>query len=118
MTDLSKALRERLQELADIRPPAVVLSQPSQDGSCKWLIRLDSGNGIEMVFIPEPGRGTLCVSSQIGCALNCSFCGSHVSLRPSFMPIQAAAQASRLRAAWSTGAMGSWRRTMASSQFR
>jgi len=76
MTDLSKALRERLQELADIRPPAVVLSQPSQDGSRKWLIRLDSGNCIEMVFIPELERGTLCVSSQIGCALNCSFCAT------------------------------------------
>jgi len=76
MTDLGKALRQRLQELVEIRPPAVVLSHPSQDGSCKWLIRLDSGNCIEMVFIPEPGRGTLCVSSQIGCALNCSFCAT------------------------------------------
>jgi 23S rRNA (adenine2503-C2)-methyltransferase len=76
MTNLSKALRARLKELAEIRPPAVVLNQPSQDGSHKWLIRLDSGNCIEMVFIPEPDRGTLCVSSQIGCTLNCSFCAT------------------------------------------
>ncbi len=76
MTNLSKALQERLRELAEIRPPAVALSQASQDGSYKWLIRLDSGNCIETVFIPELERGTLCVSSQIGCALNCSFCAT------------------------------------------
>ena len=76
MTNLSKALRERLRALAEIRPPAVALSQASQDGSYKWLIRLDSGNCIEMVFIPELERGTLCVSSQVGCALNCSFCAT------------------------------------------
>ncbi len=76
MTNLSKALRERLAEHAEIRPPEVVLDQASRDGSHKWLIRLDSGNGIETVFIPEPDRGTLCVSSQIGCPLNCSFCAT------------------------------------------
>jgi 23S rRNA (adenine2503-C2)-methyltransferase len=76
MTDLSKALRERLAERAAIRPPEVVLDQVSRDGSHKWLIRLDGGNGIESVFIPEPDRGTLCVSSQIGCPLDCSFCAT------------------------------------------
>jgi len=76
MTNLSKALRERLAEHAEIRPPEVVLDQASRDGSHKWLIRLDSGNGIETVFIPEPDRGTLCVSSQIGCPLDCSFCAT------------------------------------------
>lgn len=76
MTNLSKALRERLAEYAEIRPPRVVLDQPSRDGSHKWLIRLDSGNSIETVFIPEPDRGTLCVSSQIGCPLDCSFCAT------------------------------------------
>ncbi len=76
MTNLNKALRERLRELAEIRLPEVLLAQSSQDGSHKWLIRLDSGNCIETVFIPEPDRGTLCVSSQIGCALNCSFCAT------------------------------------------
>ncbi len=76
MTNLSKTLRERLAERAEIRPPAVVLDQASKDGSHKWLIRLDSGNSIETVFIPEPDRGTLCVSSQIGCPLDCSFCAT------------------------------------------
>lgn len=76
MTNLSKALRLRLTETADIRPPEVVLDQASQDGSHKWLIRLDGGNCIETVFIPEPDRGTLCVSSQIGCALDCTFCAT------------------------------------------
>jgi 23S rRNA (adenine2503-C2)-methyltransferase len=64
MTNLSKALRERLAERAEIRLPEVALDQASRDGSHKWLIRLDSGNCIETVFIPEPDRGTLCVSSQ------------------------------------------------------
>ena len=76
MTNLSKALRERLVERAEIRPPEVALDQASRDGSHKWLIRLDSGNCIETVFIPEPDRGTLCVSSQIGCPLDCSFCAT------------------------------------------
>jgi len=76
MTNLSKALREQLTECAEIRPPQVVLDQPSRDGSHKWLIRLDSGNSIETVFIPEAERGTLCVSSQIGCPLDCSFCAT------------------------------------------
>jgi 23S rRNA (adenine2503-C2)-methyltransferase len=76
MTDLSKALRERLAERAEIRPPEVALDRASRDGSHKWLIRLDRGNSIETVFIPEPDRGTLCVSSQIGCPLDCSFCAT------------------------------------------
>lgn len=76
MTNLGKALRERLAECAEIRLPEIVLDQASQDGSHKWLIRLDSGNSIETVFIPEPDRGTLCVSSQIGCPLDCSFCAT------------------------------------------
>ncbi|MFO1372096.1 MAG: 23S rRNA (adenine(2503)-C(2))-methyltransferase RlmN [Candidatus Competibacteraceae bacterium] len=76
MTNIGKALRERLAECAEIRPDGVALAQASQDGSHKWLIRLDSGNCIETVFIPEPDRGTLCVSSQIGCPLDCSFCAT------------------------------------------
>ncbi|MBL8251549.1 MAG: 23S rRNA (adenine(2503)-C(2))-methyltransferase RlmN [Candidatus Competibacter sp.] len=76
MTNLSKALRERLAACAEIRPPELALDQGSRDGSHKWLIRLDSGNCIETVFIPEPDRGTLCVSSQIGCPLDCSFCAT------------------------------------------
>jgi len=76
MTDLSKALRERLPDLCEIRAPEVVKEQCSEDGTRKWLIRLDSGNHIETVFIPEKDRGTLCVSSQVGCALNCTFCST------------------------------------------
>ena len=76
MTNLSKALRERLAERAEIRPPELALDRASRDGSHKWLVRLDSGNCIETVFIPEPDRGTLCVSSQIGCPLDCSFCAT------------------------------------------
>jgi 23S rRNA (adenine2503-C2)-methyltransferase len=76
MTNLSKALRTRLQEVAEIRGPEVVIDQASSDGTHKWLLRLDSGNSVETVFIPEKGRGTLCVSSQVGCALECSFCST------------------------------------------
>lgn len=76
MTNLSKVLRERLKSIAELRMPPVVLEKTSQDGSHKWLMQLDSGNCIETVFIPESERDTLCVSSQIGCALNCSFCAT------------------------------------------
>lgn len=76
MTDLSKSLRAKLAEQTEIRLPEVVLAQASQDGSHKWLIRVDNGNCIETVFIPETDRGTLCVSSQIGCPLDCSFCAT------------------------------------------
>lgn len=76
MTNLSQPLRSRLAEIAEIRPPEIVDDQISADGTRKWLLRVDSGNCIEMVFIPEEGRGTLCVSSQVGCALNCTFCST------------------------------------------
>lgn len=76
MTNLSKALRERLKETAVVHVPETVIEQDSKDGTRKWLLRLDSGNSIEMVFIPEGDRGTLCISSQVGCALACSFCST------------------------------------------
>ncbi|WP_126454095.1 23S rRNA (adenine(2503)-C(2))-methyltransferase RlmN [Sulfuriflexus mobilis] len=76
MSNISKALRARLTEIAEIRLPEVIVDQASADGTHKWLLRLDSGNSIETVFIPEGSRGTLCVSSQIGCALDCSFCST------------------------------------------
>ena len=76
MSNLSKAARIRLQEVAEIRPPELVMEQSSTDGTRKWLLQLDGGNCIEAVFIPEDRRGTLCVSSQIGCALDCSFCST------------------------------------------
>lgn len=76
MTNLSKPLRARLAELAELRVLEVVTEQCSADGTRKWLLRLDGGNCVETVFIPEEGRGTLCVSSQVGCALDCSFCAT------------------------------------------
>lgn len=76
MTDISKTLRQRLLEKAEIRAPEVVSVQQSDDGTIKWVIRVDGGSCIETVFIPERRRGTLCVSSQVGCALDCSFCAT------------------------------------------
>ncbi|EHL30163.1 23S rRNA (adenine(2503)-C(2))-methyltransferase RlmN [Legionella drancourtii] len=76
MTNLGKALREKLSQLSYIKVPEIVTCQKSSDGTHKWLLKLDCGNCIETVFIPEANRGTLCVSSQVGCALNCSFCST------------------------------------------
>lgn len=76
MTNLSRALRQSLSELAEIRPPEIVVAQRSADGTRKWLMQVDPSNRIETVFIPEPGRGTLCISSQVGCAMACTFCST------------------------------------------
>lgn len=76
MTDIAKPLREKLMREACIIPPTVSLEQISKDGTRKWLIDTGVGNGVETVFIPEDGRGTLCVSSQVGCALECTFCST------------------------------------------
>ncbi len=76
MTDLSKALRQRLIQSTRFGVPEIVNRQISEDGTCKWLLRLRDGNCIETVYIPEDDRGTLCVSSQVGCSLNCTFCAT------------------------------------------
>ena len=76
MTDLGRDLRRRLSEVAEIRAPAVEDRRVSADGTRKWLLRVDSGNCVETVFIPEGHRGTLCVSSQVGCPLDCAFCST------------------------------------------
>jgi 23S rRNA (adenine2503-C2)-methyltransferase len=76
MTNLGKALREKLTQFACLDLPEIVTCQKSSDGTHKWLLKLHCGNCIETVFIPEKNRGTLCVSSQVGCALNCSFCST------------------------------------------
>ena len=76
MTDLSKKLRATLGEHADLRVPEIMTSQHSEDGTRKWLLSMGSSQGIETVFIPDGKRGTLCVSSQVGCALDCSFCST------------------------------------------
>ena len=76
MTNLSLPLRQRLQEVAIIEPPRIHSEQVSTDGTIKWLMGAGSGNAVETVFIPETARGTLCISSQVGCALNCTFCAT------------------------------------------
>jgi len=76
MTDLSKKLRERLEQDAEIVLPQVQSRFDSADGTVKWLFATDCGQAVETVFIPEPERGTLCISSQVGCALDCAFCAT------------------------------------------
>jgi 23S rRNA (adenine2503-C2)-methyltransferase len=76
MTDLGIALRHKLGLIAEIKLPEILREQRSADGTVKWLIGFHGGNAVETVYIPEPKRGTLCVSSQVGCALNCSFCST------------------------------------------
>lgn len=76
MTNVSKALREKLKARAEIRGPDVVSEDISADGTRKWVVRVASGSCVETVYIPQNGRGTLCVSSQAGCALDCSFCST------------------------------------------
>jgi 23S rRNA (adenine2503-C2)-methyltransferase len=84
MTDLAKNFRQRLSEIAHVVVPSITTQQVSADGTRKWLLAMDSApgtsggmtQGIEMVFIPEPGRGTLCISSQVGCAMDCTFCST------------------------------------------
>ncbi|CAI8365233.1 MAG: 23S rRNA (adenine(2503)-C(2))-methyltransferase RlmN [Oceanospirillales bacterium TMED33] len=76
MTNLSKTLRERLKEIAEVRPPIVTFQGDSGDGTRKWLMEVDGGSKVEAVYIPEDDRGTLCVSSQVGCSLDCSFCST------------------------------------------
>ncbi len=76
MTDLGKDFRRRLAEIAEIQTPDIISSQVSSDGTRKWLLKFESGQAIEVVFIPEPGRGTLCISSQVGCQMDCQFCST------------------------------------------
>ncbi|MFQ5759873.1 MAG: 23S rRNA (adenine(2503)-C(2))-methyltransferase RlmN [Acidiferrobacterales bacterium] len=76
MTNLGKALRQRLEAFTCISPPTIVKDEVARDGTRKWLLKLENSNCIEMVFIPEHDRGTLCISSQVGCALDCSFCAT------------------------------------------
>jgi len=76
MTDLAKSLREKLKAHATITAPLVISDHISTDGTRKWLLDVGQGNAVEMVFIPEDGRGTLCISTQAGCAVNCRFCST------------------------------------------
>jgi len=76
MTDLAKSLREKLKGRASLDMPAIVRDHVSTDGTRKWLIDVGNSNAVETVYIPEENRGTLCVSSQAGCAVNCRFCST------------------------------------------
>lgn len=76
MTDLAKSLREKLAGRAEIRAPQVISDHTSSDGTRKWLVDVGQGNAVETVFIPEENRGTLCISTQAGCAVNCRFCST------------------------------------------
>ncbi len=76
MTNVSKGLRSKLKEVAEIRGPEVIFQKTSRDGTRKWVMRLEAGNSVETVLIPDGDRATLCVSSQIGCSLDCTFCST------------------------------------------
>lgn len=76
MSDLAKSLREKLADQAVIELPQIISDFVAADGTRKWLLAVGAGNGIETVYIPEANRGTLCVSSQVGCALACTFCST------------------------------------------
>jgi 23S rRNA (adenine2503-C2)-methyltransferase len=76
MTNISKTLRQHLSEVSVLNAPEEIVCQVSQDGTRKWLLQVDKGNAIETVLIPEDDRNTLCVSSQVGCALDCQFCST------------------------------------------
>ncbi len=76
MTDLAKDFRAKLAGRAMVRPPAVISDHLSADGTRKWLLDVGGGNAVESVFIPEANRGTLCISTQAGCAVNCLFCST------------------------------------------
>ena len=76
MSNLSKVLKETLKDRAEIRPPEIVSQHDSSDGTRKWAIRVEGGGLVEAVLIPDGNRATLCVSSQVGCSLDCSFCST------------------------------------------
>ena len=76
MTDLARPLREKLRAVAEVRAPAILSEHRSADGTIKWLFDVGAGNAVEAVFIPETDRGTLCISSQAGCAVGCRFCST------------------------------------------
>ena len=76
MSDLAISLREKLKQIACVKAPSVMREEVASDGTRKWLLDVGTGNAVETVYIPEEGRGTLCVSTQAGCALDCAFCST------------------------------------------
>jgi 23S rRNA (adenine2503-C2)-methyltransferase len=104
MTDISKALRTRLEERFHVFRPAISRHQKSVDGTQKWLLRMEDGAEIECVHIPESDRGTLCVSSQVGCTLTCKFC--HTGTQRLVRNLEAAEIVAQLLSA--RDALGEW----------
>ena len=93
MSDLAKSLRDKLAEFAEVKPLAVLSEQASADGTVKWLFDVGNGDAVETVFIPEADRGTLCVSSQAGCAVGCRFCSTgHQGFSRNLKPAEIVAQ--------------------------
>jgi 23S rRNA (adenine2503-C2)-methyltransferase len=76
MSDLAKSFREQLQDIVEIKSLPIISDQTASDGTRKWLLDVGDGNAVEMVYIPEEERGTLCISTQAGCAVNCQFCST------------------------------------------
>ena len=76
MSDLARSLRDKLAGVAEVRAPALISERTAADGTVKWLFDVGQGNAVETVFIPEDDRGTLCISSQAGCAVGCRFCST------------------------------------------
>lgn len=76
MTNLAKSFREKLEAMAEVRPPEPMREQISSDGTRKWAFDVGNGNAVEAVYIPEVDRGTLCISTQAGCAMGCLFCST------------------------------------------
>src|SRR3954471_25092459 len=93
MSDLAKSLRDKLAGVAEVRPLQILSEQASTDGTIKWLFDVGGGNAVEPVFIPETDRGTLCVSSQAGCAVGCRFCSTgHQGFSPNLTTGEIVAQ--------------------------
>ena len=78
MSDLAKSLRDKLAAAAELRPLSILSEQVSSDGTIKWLFDVGNGDAVETVYIPETDRGTLCISSQAGCAVGCRFCSTGI----------------------------------------
>ncbi len=76
MSNISKSLKEKLKQICEIKGPEIITEQESKDGTIKWALATRDGQAIETVFIPDGERGTLCISSQVGCVLDCSFCST------------------------------------------
>jgi len=97
MSDLAKSLREKLKGSAQVKALAVLSQQISSDGTIKWLFDVGGGDAVEAVFIPEDDRGTLCISSQAGCAMGCRFCSPGIRVSAATSRAEKSSPSSGLR---------------------